>query len=174
MHCNHFPDHDRIGHDRLGHRIAGALLQADLLPTSPEGWAALTDDQALNLPNLGRVALDRIRAAGGRPPAPVADGARSPRRTKRPGRLQVVPCTCRPGLVPLGHDELGHGLSMRLARAGWFAGDVDALAALTDEDLLNMRDIGPTSLARIRQHVPHGGALAWAGRSSRARRPAPA
>lgn len=174
MHCNHLADHDRVGHDRFGHLIAAALVRADLLPASPEEWAALTDDQVLNLPNLGPVALRRIRAASsGCPSEPVVDAAHGPRRTKRPGRLQVVPCTCRPGLVPLGHDELGHALSMRLARAGWFAGDVDALATLSDEDLLNMRYIGPTSLARIRQHVSHR-ASPRTGRSTRARRPAPA
>lgn len=157
VHCDCRVGHEAIGHDRLGHHIANALARAGLLPASDDVLAALTDGQLQALPGLGSVAVRRFRATigGHAVPATYSPSAhgRGERKPREP--LRAARCTCSPELLFLGHDNLGHRVSMLLARAGWFAGDADTLASLTDAQLLDIRHVGPTALARVREHIGH-------------------
>jgi hypothetical protein len=140
-----------LGHDKLGHQLAGALARAGWLSRDTAGLAALTDDQLLALPPVGRVALARFRAVyGGRP-----SGRRSARARRRGDTPQTgARCGCPPGLLELGHDQLGHRTSYLLARAGLLKLDAVTVARMTDHELLQLRGLGSTGLARVREQLP--------------------
>lgn len=155
MNCDCRVGHDGIGHDRLGHLIANALARAGLLPASDDDLAALTPAQLQALPGLGPASVRRVRAAVAGRDHDAQTGTAKAARARRPdGHLKGLPCACDPRLLDFGHDERGHRLSMRLARAGWFAGDEKPIAALTDADLLDLREVGPVLLARSRERIP--------------------
>jgi hypothetical protein len=148
-----------LGHDKLGHQLAGALARAGWLDLDAAGLAALTDDELLALPSIGPLAVARFRTAYGSPP-PAVDGvppssrraARTPRRGSAPrsdGR-----CGCPVDLLELGHDQLGHRTSHLLARAGLLSQDAVTVARMTDYELLQLRGLGSTGLARIRERLP--------------------
>lgn len=133
-----------LGHDKLGHQLAGALARAGSLGRDVDGLAALTDDQLLAPPSVGRVALARFRAVyGGRPPGRRSAGTR--RRSVAP--QSDGPCGCSAGLLELGHDQLGHRTSYLLARAGLLSTDTVTVVRMTDRELLWLRGLGSTGLA---------------------------
>jgi hypothetical protein len=138
-----------LGHDKLGHQLASALARAGCLSRDADGLAALTDNQLLALPSVGRVALARFRAVyGGQPSgrrrAPA--GAVAPQAGSRRG--------CPSGLLELGHDQLGHRTSYLLARAGLFSPDIFTVARMTDREFLRLRGLGSAGLARVRERLP--------------------
>lgn len=144
----------RLGHDALGHRLASLLLQHGLDGADAEALGALSDEELLAFPRVGPAALDRVQRAYGA----VTTVPTRLRPVRRPARQRPVDggsCTCSPRLLDLGHDQFGHALSGNLARTlGLFAGDEARLAALSDEELLAVWNLGPAGLTRIREHVP--------------------
>lgn len=140
---------DLLGHDSVGHRVAKALRYQRI--TTREALRRFTDEQLFAMRGLGLGGMQRIHERVEhcttfqpleRQPEPCAF-LKNPQ--DHPGELHDL----------LGHGRQGHRTINALWRDGVFT--VEALRQLSEDDLKDIRGLGPGGIQHIHDRLNQQG-----------------